>query len=277
MVFVSNAGSAPARQVDVAKPGSNLEVKATASPKAPPVASSTPSAIAAVGVSISTLSSRLSKAAEHTTARLQGMDHDGMGNQLNADIRKIFYDLDAAHKTAAASEVPEPNDDASAQSAASATAFVDRKGPNPFAGLSRDQLATIAHDESGTFTVNERRAAYTQAHQEEEAWRVQVIAAGIREYEQSGKMTKFFGSVLDHFEGLPDLEKATYPDNYADDLRAKIKLDFNYINHSAGDAGPTPGSIADLTKNTKSNDLDFFRLLGLGGSGREDGFDRLVE
>lgn len=64
------------------------------------------------------------------------MDHNGIGNALNADVKKIFYDVDAAHKTAAASEVPEPNDDASAQSAMSATGFVDKKGPNPFAGLS---------------------------------------------------------------------------------------------------------------------------------------------
>ena len=277
MVNVSSAGSAPARQTEVAKSGSNLEVKATLSAKAPSVASSAPTTGASDGVSISTLSSRLSKAADHTAARLQGMDNSGLRNQLDADIKEILYDLDAAHKTAAASEVPEPNDDTSAKSAASATAFVDRKGPNPFAGLSRDQLATIAHDESGTFTVNERRAAFTQAYEEEEAWRIQVVAAAIREYEQSGKMTKFFGSVLDHFEALPELEKATYPDNYADDLRAKIKLDFNYINHSPGDAGPTPGSIADLTKTTKSNHLDFFRFLDLGGSRREDGFDRLVE
>lgn len=262
MVYIASTGSAPARQIDVGKSGSNLEVKATASAKASPVASS--AAIASDGVSISTFSSRLSKAADHTTARLQGVDNNGLRNQLNADIKKIFYDLDDAHKTAAASAVPEPNDDASAKSASSATAFVDRKGPNPFAGLSRDQLATIAHDEGGTFTVNERRAAFTQARQEEQAWRAQVVAAGISEYKESGKMTNFFGSVLDHFEGLPDLEKATYPENYADDLRAKIKLDFNYINHSPGDAGPTPGSIADVTKTMRSNDLDLFRFLGLG-------------
>lgn len=264
MVSVANAGSAPSRQVDVAKAGSNLEVKVTASVKTPLVASSSSTAIASDGVSISTFSSRLSKAADHAAARLQGLDNNGLRNQLNADIKKIFYDLDAAHKTAAASEVPEPNDDASAKSATSATAFVDKKGPNPFAGLSRDQLATIAHDESGTFTVNERRAAYTQAYQEEQAWRSQVVAAGMREYNETGKMTNFFQSVLGHFEGLPDLEKATYPENYADDLRAKIKLDFNYFNHSPGDAGPTPGSIADLTKATKSNDPDLFKLLDLG-------------
>lgn len=264
MVSVANAGSVPSRQVDFAKAGSNLEVKTTASAKTPLVASSSSTAIASDGVSISTFSSRLSKAADHAATRLQGLDNNGLRNQLDADIKKIFYDLDVAHKAAAASEVPEPNDDASAQSATSATAFVDGKGPNPFAGLSRDQLATIAHDESGTFTVNERRAAFTQAYQEEQAWRSQVVAAAMREYNESGKMTNFFQSVLGHFEGLPDLEKATYPENYADDLRAKIKLDFNYFNHSPGDAGPTPGSIAGLTKAMKSNDLDLFKLLDLG-------------
>ena len=174
---------------------------------------------------------------------------------------EILYPLDAEHKAAAARQVPEPNDAASAKSAAAATAFVDRKGPNPFAGLSREQLSTISNDDSGTFTINERRAAFTQAYDEEQAWRTQVVAQAMQEYNTTGKMTNFFKSVLGHFNTLPQLEQSQYPASYASDLDDKIKLDFNYFNHAAGDGGPTPGSLADLLKNQGKKTVDLFDLL----------------
>lgn len=215
-------------------------------------------------VTVSTLAGRLSAAGEHTAARLQGMDHATLQRQLEADVRKVFYTLDPANKAAAASEVPTPADDASIKSAAAATAFIAGKAPNPFAGLSREQLSTISHDESGTFTVNERRAAEHQANKEEQAWRSQVVAAAMNEYNQTGKMTRFFTSVLDHFNQLPALEQATYPEDYASDLQAKIKLDFNYFNHSPGDAGPTPGSLADLAQRRPgAQPASLFDMLGL--------------
>ncbi|MFP3449799.1 hypothetical protein SB765_33250, partial [Pseudomonas sp. SIMBA_067] len=33
---------------------------------------------------------------------------------------------------------------------------------NPFKGLVREQLSLIAHDEGGSFTINERRAAWEE-------------------------------------------------------------------------------------------------------------------
>ncbi|EZP41149.1 hypothetical protein [Janthinobacterium lividum] len=212
-------------------------------------------------VVISTLAGRLSKAATATSATVQGYDHAGLGVWVKDNTTEILYPLDAEHKAAAARQVPEPNDAASAKSAAAATAFVDRKGPNPFAGLSREQLSTISNDDSGTFTINERRAAFTQAYDEEQAWRTQVVTQAMQEYNSTGKMTNFFKSVLGHFSTLPQLEQSQYPASYASDLDDKIKLDFNYFNHAAGDGGPTPGSLADLLKNQGKKTADLFDLL----------------
>lgn len=256
MVSISSAAST-LRQVNVSK---------AETPDARPQKTVAGAAVGSVaeGVSISTLAGRLSAAAGHTSERLKGLDHKALQDQLIADDRKVFYELNTAHKTAAAAQLPQPEDKASAKSATAATDFVNGKGSNPFAGLSREQLSTISHDESGTFTINERRAAATQAYDEEQRWRQQVVSQAMQEYNNTGKMTKFFGSVLDHFNTLPPLEQATYPENYASDLQAKIKLDFNYFNHSAGDAGPTPGSIADITNNNKfPAKLDLFDLLGV--------------
>jgi hypothetical protein len=236
MISISSVGSSPQRvEVAVANKLSTVTGSATV-------------AAASDDVSISTLASRLSAAATAINAGTQGLDHDALGSRVQANIQTVLYTFDAEHRAAAAKQVPEPADAASLKSAASATAFLDGKAPNPFAGLSREQLATIANDESGTFTVNERRAAYTQSYQEEEAWREQVVAKASNEYNTTGKMTNFFKEVLTHFNGLPQLEQSLYPENYASDLQAKVDLDFNYFNHSAGDAGPTPGSLATLNQ-----------------------------
>ncbi|WP_425251462.1 hypothetical protein ACPJXG_14480 [Janthinobacterium sp. NFX145] len=212
-------------------------------------------------VVISTLAGRLAKASEATSATIRGFDHAALGAWVNRNTDDILYPLDAEHKAAAAKQLPQPNDAASAKSAAAATAYVDRKGPNPFAGLSREQLSAISNDDSGTFTVNERRAAFMQAYQEEEAWRTQVVAQAMHEYNTTGKTTNFFKSVLAHFNTLPRLEQSQYPANYASDLEDKIKLDFNYFNHAAGNGGPTPGSLADLLKNQGKKTVDLFDLL----------------
>lgn len=205
--------------------------------------------------SISTLASRLSKAATATAEATAGLSYTALREKVLENTQTIHYPFEGAAKAAAAKEQPEPNDAVSAKSASAATAFLNGKAPNPFARLSREQLATISNDESGTFTINERRAASTQAHKEEEAWRMQVVAQSSQEYSQTGKLTKFFQSVLDHFNQLPALEQATYPQNYAADLQAKVDLDFNYWNHSPGDSGPTPGSLADIFGEKKTGNL----------------------
>ena len=96
-------------------------------------------------VVISTLAGRLAKAAAASSATIQGFDHAALGAWVNGNTDDILYPLDAEHKAAAAKQLPQPNDAASARSAAAATAYVDRKGPSPFAGLSREQLAAIYH------------------------------------------------------------------------------------------------------------------------------------
>ena len=142
-----------------------------------------------------------------------------------------------------------------------ATAYVNsaasRSGSekNPFAGLSREQLSNIAYDDSGTYTINERRAASYEADIQEEAWRVKVCAQAMDEYNGTGKLTNFFKSVLDHYKGLPAIEQAQYPNDYASDLESKINRDFNYRTQQAEGNGKTPMSLIEmlLGKNLKQN------------------------
>lgn len=227
----------PAEPAEAKSAGSRISGGVSEAQKASAVAEPT---------TISSLASRLSKAASSITQSTDRLDYKALNAKAEKNLQTILYPFVGEQKDAMAKQVPQPNDAVSSQSATAATAYLEGKGANPFAGLSREQLSTITNDDSGSFTVNERRAAHRQAHSEEEAWRVQVLAKATKEYEDSGKLTEFFKESLAHFMELPKMEQALYKEDYASDLQTKIKLDFNYFNHSAGDAGPSPGSLATL-------------------------------
>lgn len=225
MAFISNTYS-PAKVIDSplkataqVKLGDTAGVKATVGPD----------------VAISSLASRLSHASQISSDRNAGLGRKELAVKVQANIDKILYPLDESHKKAAALEMPLPSNSDSIGSAKAATAYVnDSSELNPFAGLSRDQLSAIANDESGTFTTNERRAAFMQAYNEEQAWRSKVVEAAQRELDETGKLTKFFKAAHEHFMELPLAEQVLYPANYASDLNKKIDLDFNYHSNSAG-------------------------------------------
>lgn len=259
MVNITNTGN-QARVVESKVPsGLATEVKKSPGNTASPATQ--PANVGAVsgGASISTLAARLSKASTSITESTNGLDHKALNAKAEKNIQTILYPFEGEQKAAAAKQLPQPNDAAATQSASAATAYLEGNGSNPFKGLSREQLSTITNDDSGSFTVNEKRAAHRQAHSEEEAWRMQVIAKAVQEYEGSGKLTEFFKESLAHFMDLPKMEQALYPEDYASGLADKIKLDFNYFTHAAGDGAATPGSLATL--NTHGNSSNIADLL----------------
>ena len=64
------------------------------------------------------------------------------------------------------------------------------------------------------------------------------------EYNSSGKLTKFFSAVLEHFKTLPDIEQAQYPDNYETKLQKWIELDYNYFTNTVEGKGNPADSIS---------------------------------
>lgn len=185
---------------------------------------------------ISSLASQLAASAAYSSEKNKGLGFAELGDKARALLDQIVGEGFSRNKARNDSEVPKATDTASLERAKAATAFAngtfkDGVGsePNPFAGMSPDQLATIAYDESGTFTANERYAAYRESYQQEQNWRVAVVAKMQEEYNSTGKLTNFFKEVLAHYEGLPLMEQVQYPKDYAADLKEKIKLDFNYL------------------------------------------------
>ena len=214
-------------------------------------------------LTISTLSSQLAASAKLIDERIATLSPDELAKKTKAVLSQIEGESYFANKAKYDSEVPNTNDPELLNRAKQATAFVNsaaqgsKSEKNPFVGLSREQLSNVVNDDSGTYTVNERRAASYEADSQEEEWRVKVTSAGMSEYNNSGKMTNFFTAVLDHFKALPTIEQALYPKEYATDLQSRIDLDFNYRTNQAGDDEKTQQSFLDmifdsLSKNKKS-------------------------
>lgn len=185
--------------------------------------------------SVSSLASQLAASAAYSAEKNKALSTSDLSDKANKLVGQITGPDFEQWKIRNDREIPKATDAASIDRAKAATAFVngrfkDNVGsePNPFAGLSAEQLATIAYDESGTFTVNERRAAWHESYRLEEGWRIQTIAKMNQEYATTGKLTNFFKDALEHYEQLPLMEQVQYPKNYVNDLKHKIKRDFNY-------------------------------------------------
>lgn len=200
---------------------------------------------------ISTLARQLADSASRAEVRDKTLSRSELADKANSLLNQILGDAYQANKAKYNSEVPKNGDPELLARAKQATEFVtssdrgNRSVKNPFSNLSSEQLTNIIYDDSGNYTVNERRAAYYESDDREQAWRAKVAAQAMDEYNRTGKMTNFFRSVLDHFNGLPAIEQAQYPKNYASDLESKINLDFNYRTHQAEGQSKDPMSLID--------------------------------
>ncbi len=188
-------------------------------------------------VTLSSLAQQLSDSASRADAQYAGLSHKEFGATATALLSKITGTLYSASRTINDAEVPDSTDPERLARAKQATAFVNGNGQNPFAGLSRDQLALITYDDSGLYTTNERRAAWEEASDQEYAWRQKAVAQAMAEYNSSGKLTDFFSNVLEHYKSLPAIEQAQYPQDYEATLEKWIELDYNYLTNQAEGKG----------------------------------------
>ena len=169
---------------------------------------------------VSTLARQLSEAAAHAEARDAGLSNQELGEKASVLLAQLMGEDDSG--------LPDTDDPERLARADQANRFISGSASNPFTGLPRNQLSLIAYDDSGTFTLNERRAAWAQAKIEEQAWRQHVAAQARNEYSHTGKLTTFFSQVRDHHDGLPAIERAQYPEDYAGKLQELIALDFDW-------------------------------------------------
>jgi hypothetical protein len=183
---------------------------------------------------------QLAISARYSSQKNHMLSFSELSDRAQAGISRFSGPVYQLNKARADSELPRDAQPEHLARATMATTFVNGRfrnnigsAPNPFAGLSAQQLAMIAHDESGTFTVNESRAAALESYRREEIWRLRLVAEMLEESRSTGKISQSLKKVLAHFGALPKMEQVQYPENYARDLMAKIDLDFNYKNETS--------------------------------------------
>ncbi|OUM04916.1 hypothetical protein BW686_24120 [Pseudomonas syringae] len=167
---------------------------------------------------LSTLAKQLNDSAARADARDSGLGFKELGTLAKDIIDKVGGTSYYANRKLHDAEVPKTDDPALIERARQATEFANGTGKNPFAGLSQDQLRLVIYDEGGDYTVNERNAAYLENHDLEQAWKRDVTKRYVDEYNETGKSTDTLLMILAHYDELPPIEKAQYPNNYAANL-----------------------------------------------------------
>lgn len=179
---------------------------------------------------LSTLSRQLAESAvraEHRDTTLSRKQLAELAGKLNDQISGDHY---SANKAKHDNEVPDTTDPELLARAKSATDFVnlasiwDQRDKNPFVGLSTDQLTLIIYDDSGSYTVNERRAASYGAHAIYEDWAKKVCDMAMDEYNRTGvaQSPKVLAEMLSYYRTLPRIEQAQYPEGYEAGLQSKL-------------------------------------------------------
>ncbi|WP_373384908.1 hypothetical protein [Burkholderia ubonensis] len=233
IAITSNTGSTPLYAPTQAQSASSQEK------------SSVGATAKAGSVTVSRLVQQLRDAESRTRARNSPPGRKELGARAETIVDRIAGETWAANRANHDAERPKSDDPQAWALAKQATDFSHGIGANPFKGMSREQLDAIAYDDSGKFTVNERHAAWREAFDQEQAWRVRVIVQGDLEYQRTGKQNDFFAEVLKHYKGLPAIEQAQYPDDYASKLQYWISLDFNFHTNQAEGGGTSYKSVVE--------------------------------
>ncbi|MBP2836367.1 hypothetical protein [Dickeya parazeae] len=173
---------------------------------------------------LSSMARLLSEAATRAAARDASTDRSGLKAIADATIEKLLGPGYNQNKATYDAEVPDSTDPQRLVQATQATDFLNGKGTNPFKGMSRDQLALITYDDSGVFTVNERRAAWEESYSQEKAWNEAMFAKVKEEYDRTGRVSaSSYRSMLEHYQSLPAIEEAQLPGGYASQLMTQIQ------------------------------------------------------
>lgn len=182
--------------------------------------------------SFSTLASQLNESAARAAKRDAVMTFEELGQYGRNRIKEFTQETPKANSGTRAMEVPNTSDPELLDRARAASAYVtrtlagDKNAISPFEKLSREQLNHIAYDDSGAFTLNERRAAWQGVQKMDDAWRKVAIPQSDLEQIRTGKATKFYSEALSYFKSLPAIEKAVdYPKDAQAILESRIKDD----------------------------------------------------
>ncbi|MGI8489384.1 hypothetical protein QWJ20_12745 [Pectobacterium sp. S5] len=83
----------------------------------------------------------------------------------------------------------------------------------------------IAYDESGDFTVNERRAAWLESYDQEQQWKRAAIAKMDEKYNRTGQVSSgTLSEILKHYTSFGQLKKHNCPKDTMRSYCLRFKL-----------------------------------------------------
>ncbi|QKH36730.1 hypothetical protein FOC84_17920 [Achromobacter pestifer] len=172
---------------------------------------------------VSSLARLLSEAGTRAAARDASTSREGLVKIVDATVDKLIGDGYRMNKSKADAEVPKSDDPQRLALAKQATDFANGAGPNPFKGMSREQLALITYDDSGAFTVNERQAAWREDYDQDQVWRRGIIAKLNDDSRRIGRDSpQTLQEMLDYHRSLPPILRAQEPQDYEAKLEVAI-------------------------------------------------------
>ncbi|MDR2688563.1 MAG: hypothetical protein LBB76_02245 [Azoarcus sp.] len=182
--------------------------------------------------SVSHLARQLSEAAARAAVRDASMSTAQLAAKARSlEIALAEYNNRGAFKYS--SDKPQTDDPELVARAQQASDYAHRRGANPFAGLSRDQLALIMYDEGDAFTTDERLAALEEYGRQRYLWSQQVCTQGQMEMQSTGTYINFFKACIAEYQAGSPIEQATYPPNYA--AARQRWIDYWESGHGSGD------------------------------------------
>lgn len=246
---------------------STLNNKALPSDYTPPASTSVTQPIETVlktnthdRATVTTSASQLSDAAlraqttygHYTKQQLKDMDINTSdllaGNDYNS--KKIKHDA----------EIPNTQDPALLERAKQATLYANGLGKNPFSGMPRDQLELIIYDDSGSFTINERRAALYEESDQDYAWRRRVVDDYFENRNSPGKAAEFYQTVLDYHRALPLVARSAAPEGYEAKLEEWIELELNVTNPTSDNSKKTHKNLTpEIAQRILEQDSSLFK------------------
>lgn len=192
------------------------------------------------GNHISSFSQALSDVATRAGERDANTSRYELSKIARATIEKLFGEVYQKNKAIDDAEVPSSDDPQRLVQAQQATDYTHGKGHNPFKDMPSDQLALIIYDESGTFTTNERRAAYDESYSQHIAWKTAICAKAMDDYHRDRKISSgLYQEVLDHYRALPPIEESQLLEGYEADFQ-------NLIDQNGSDSTPNSDKLESI-------------------------------
>ncbi|MFV3405527.1 hypothetical protein ACNFIC_16510 [Pseudomonas sp. NY15463] len=174
-------------------------------------------------VELSSFAKQLAAAAERAAARDASLSRKELADFASKVLDKIGGDAYLLAKDFFDNFLPDTDDPELLERARQANAFATGRGDNPFKGLSREQLSLIIYDESGAFTINERRAARAERTDQHNEWARYIIDKMGAEYRQTGRNDQGLHEILDFYNSLPRIEVAQYG-NYEANIKMQLAM-----------------------------------------------------